>query len=96
MKMEVSMKIILGADVVPTAFSEPLFKKQETEKLFSDVLPIMQNADRTIINLECALTETNNPIIKFGPNIKVHTDVWQELFPTWNHTNDLDNPRRIK
>ena len=73
------MKIIIGADVVPTAFSEPLFKEQQAEKLFSDVLPIMQNADRTIVNLECALTETNNPIVKFGPNIKAHPDCAKTL-----------------
>lgn len=73
------MKIVLGADLVPTAFSEPLFKKQETEKLFSDVLPIMQNADRTIVNLECALTESNTPIQKFGPNLKAHPDCAKTL-----------------
>ncbi len=64
------MKLIFGADLVPTELSHPLFVAGETEKLFGDFLPIVKDADRFIVNLECALTESENAIIKCGPNLK--------------------------
>ncbi|MBO5926119.1 MAG: CapA family protein [Clostridia bacterium] len=64
------MKIVIGADLVPTPQSEPLFIAGDADKLFTDVLPIMQNADETIVNLECALTYSDVPLKKLGPNLK--------------------------
>ena len=64
------MKFIIGADLVPTEFSEPLFVAGDTERLFGDFLPIIKAADRFIVNLECALTESENRIHKCGPNLK--------------------------
>ena len=64
------MKIVIGADLVPAKDSEKLFIDGDVNALFTDVLPIMQSADRTIVNLECALTTSENAIKKIGPNIK--------------------------
>ena len=64
------MKILFCADTCPTALSEQLFVEGDVEGLFTDVLPLMQKADRVVINLECALTETDTPIQKIGPNLK--------------------------
>ncbi len=64
------MKILFGADVVPTKESEQLFIEGKTDELFGDVAKLIKNADRTIINLECALTKSDNAIKKFGPNLK--------------------------
>ena len=64
------MKIVIGGDVCPQSASEKFFVNGDAETLFSDVLPIMRGADRTIINLECALTDSENAIKKFGPNLK--------------------------
>ena len=65
------MKIVLGADLVPyPQTSEHLFVAGDTEKLFGDVLPILQGADRLIVNLECALTTFDGAITKCGPNLK--------------------------
>ena len=36
------MKIIIGADLVPTNLSEPLFVAGDTEALFGDFLPQLQ------------------------------------------------------
>ena len=66
------MKVLFGADLVPTAMSEKFFINGDVETLFSDVLPLMKDADRVIVNLECALTETDGAIPKIGPNIKAH------------------------
>lgn len=64
------MKILIGADVVPMPNTESLFVAQKTEELFGDVAKLVKEADRTIVNLECALTKSNNAIKKYGPNLK--------------------------
>lgn len=66
------MKILIGADVVPTAQSERLFIEQDLNTLFSDVVELIAKADRTVINLECALTDAENGIKKFGPCLKAN------------------------
>jgi len=64
------MKLLIGADLVPTATSEEYFKNGDVDFLFTDVKDLIQNADRTVVNLECALTTSENAIKKFGPNLK--------------------------
>ncbi|MBQ3506108.1 MAG: CapA family protein [Clostridia bacterium] len=64
------MKIVITADIVPTTLSEQAFIDGKDEFLFSDVKNVFLSADRTIVNLECALTEADNPIRKIGPNLK--------------------------
>lgn len=64
------MKLIICGDTVPTAASAPLFAKGDVKTLFGDVMDVFAGNDRVIINLECALTESENGIRKFGPNLK--------------------------
>lgn len=64
------MKILIGSDIVPTEQSEPLFIDGDIEKLFGGVCELIKNADRTVVNLECALTTAENGIKKFGPCLK--------------------------
>ena len=64
------MKLIIGADLVPFQVSEPLFIAGDGEALFGDLYPIIKSGDRFIVNLECALTTSENAIKKCGPNIK--------------------------
>ena len=64
------MKLLIGADLVPTDQTEALFVAGDEKTLFGGVAPMMKNADRVLINLECALTESMNAIKKFGPNLK--------------------------
>ena len=65
------MKILFGADLVPKGDSEKLFIKGDVKTLFNDVADLAKTADRFIVNLECALTKSENAIKKFGPNLKV-------------------------
>lgn len=68
------MKILLGGDIVPKSEEvKKLFVDGETEALFGDVCDLIKNADYTVINLECALTDSNNEIRKFGPCLKAPT-----------------------
>ena len=65
------MKLLFAADLVPKKESvDRMFAERKTEALFTDVLEVLQGADRTIVNLECALTRSENAIKKFGPNLK--------------------------
>lgn len=64
------MKLLICGDTVPTAASAPLFAAGDTKGLFGNVLAEFKKHDHVIINLECALTEGENRIIKCGPNLK--------------------------
>ena len=64
------MKLLIGADTVPTEANFDLYKSGNKQVLFGDVCKLADGADRVIINLECALTDSDGAIKKFGPNIK--------------------------
>lgn len=64
------MKTLMLGDV---CFKEELWdsvRKKEKETLFSDVSELVSSADFSAVNLECALTESEYRIKKFGPNLK--------------------------
>ena len=76
------MKILIGSDVVPTEQTEQLFIDGDIQTLFGNVREFVESADRTIINLECALTSSKNEIKKFGPCLKANpkcADALKEL-----------------
>ena len=64
------MKILIGADLVPTRDTEKYFINRDVQSMIGRISNIVKNCDRFAVNLECALTECNTPIKKFGPNIK--------------------------
>ena len=64
------MKILIGSDIVPTEQTEQLFIDGDLRGLFGDVCELVKSADRTVINLECALTTSDKGIKKFGPCLK--------------------------
>ncbi|MBQ7353329.1 MAG: CapA family protein [Clostridia bacterium] len=63
------MKIIIGGDV-SIKDSKKLFEECKGNELFSDIVDIFKNSNRTIVNLECAVTDKDTPIKKIGPNLK--------------------------
>lgn len=64
------MKIFIGADLCPTAASAENFIQGNVQALFGDILSLTATGDRFMVNLECALTERDTAIRKFGPNLK--------------------------
>lgn len=65
------MKIIFGADLVPNKdVNEQLFINGDAKALFGDALDIIKAADRFVVNVECALSNSENAIPKCGPSIK--------------------------
>ncbi len=72
------MRLIICGDTVPTVTSEPVFKKKDMKALLGDIpKQVFAGADRVLVNLECALTESEGAILKMGPNIKASPScVW--------------------
>ncbi len=64
------MKTLLLGDLSPTAVTNPIFKEKRIDLLFGDSLPLFEGNDITFVNLECALTESEAAIDKFGPALK--------------------------
>jgi poly-gamma-glutamate capsule biosynthesis protein CapA/YwtB (metallophosphatase superfamily) len=64
------MKTLLLGDVCPTTVTAPLFTNKNISELFTDVASIFDNKDFVFANLECALTDHDGKIQKFGPCLK--------------------------
>ena len=64
------MKTLFLGDVCPTMVTSPLFKEKNMEALFADVPSIFVGRDFSFVNLECALTESEQAIHKIGPALK--------------------------
>lgn len=64
------MKLLIGADIVPTKSNITEFIHANTTALVDEnLLGVLQNADYRIFNLEVPLTDTQRPIEKCGPNL---------------------------
>lgn len=69
------MKLIIGADLVPTKSNEFIFAKGEVTKLVGNELAaVLHDADYRIFNLEVPLTNIETPIQKCGPALMASTE----------------------
>lgn len=69
------MKLIIGADLVPTESNAELFKSGNAEGLIGEELQMLLNeADYKIFNLEVPLTNVLSPIDKCGPALIASED----------------------
>ncbi len=73
------MKTLLLGDLSPTEKSNPLFEAGDLNTLFTDTLPVFRGNDFSFVNLECALTDCENSIEKFGPPLKATKKVAEVL-----------------
>ena len=64
------MKLFICGDICVKDLAYPHFAANDAVGAFSDVLDVFGQADRVIVNLECAITESENAIKKCGPNLK--------------------------
>ncbi len=72
------MKIVIGGDVsIKDCYEQ--FASCRGEDLFNDVIDVFRDADRVLVNLECAVTECDTPIKKIGPNLKAPLNTIQTL-----------------
>lgn len=61
------MNILIGGDISPVGVNESLFKNGKIHQIFNELLYEFNDSDLNIINLECPLIKTINPISKSGP-----------------------------
>lgn len=64
------MKILIMGDLCPRNNTNELFAKKDIQTLFGDFLPLLAGNDINFVNIECALTESDGAIEKFGPCLK--------------------------
>ena len=64
------MKLLLLGDVCPTDHSWDAFASANVEQLFGDTATLFERNDFNVINLECAITDSDKGIDKFGPCLK--------------------------
>ena len=69
------MKTLIFGDLSPTVDTNPLFKQKHIDKLFNDTVSLFKGNDINFVNLECALTNSENSIKKFGPPLKACKEV---------------------
>lgn len=68
------MKILIGADIVPTETNKKKFENAQMEQIVDKaLLEVVNNADYRIFNLEVPLTDNTIPIKKCGPNLIAST-----------------------
>ena len=63
------INIIATGDFCPHKRIEGLCLNENYEKIYNDLLPVLRDKDISITNLECPLSEKENPIKKTGPNL---------------------------
>lgn len=73
------MKVLLLGDVSPTIVTEPLFVQKDVETLFTDVVTLFKGNDINFVNLECAVTQCEKNIEKFGPPLKTSSNTVEVL-----------------
>ena len=64
------MKTLFFGDLSPTVITEPYFEKGDMDALFKDTLSLFEGNDINFVNVECAITDAEASIEKFGPALK--------------------------
>ena len=65
-----NINIFISGDFAPSLRVNEVIKRGNYQSLYNDILPIIQDADIAITNLESPLIEEGHPIKKTGPNLK--------------------------
>lgn len=65
------VRVLVGSDVCPIGRNEQLFAEGDAASVFNDILAEFQQADLSIVNLECSLIQQQSPIQKAGPVLGV-------------------------
>ena len=69
------MKTLLLGDICPSKASTESFVNKDIDKLFGDAVSLFRDSEFTFANLECAITESEARIKKFGPHLKAPREI---------------------
>lgn len=73
------MKTLLLGDLCPREKNQDLFKNLDIKNLFNDTLEHFVGNDICFVNVECAITASDNAIKKYGPNLKACKETAQVM-----------------
>lgn len=65
-------RIVIGGDVCPVGANQQLFIEGNSSRLFNDLADQFDDADLSIVNLECPLISEPSPSRKSGPTLGVN------------------------
>lgn len=68
--MKEQLQIQILGDICPAWGFRNSFDEENEGKIFGDILPLLQNADIAIANLECPLSEKGKRAVKTGPCLR--------------------------
>lgn len=75
-----AVKIFIAGDVIPKDRTTPLFKDKKTSEIFGNMLPIINDSDIKIVNLEApVICNSPTPIRKSGPNLYTNKETVEVL-----------------
>lgn len=75
-----AINIIIVGDVVPSDRTRALFEEKKTEILFGDVIPLLKEADYSVVNYESPVVlNQGNPIKKSGPHLSSSVQTMEVL-----------------
>lgn len=73
------MKTLLLGDFSPTDVTNPLFREKKIDTLFTDAVSLFKGNDVNLVNFECAITDSETIIDKFGPGLRCCEEVAEVL-----------------
>jgi poly-gamma-glutamate synthesis protein (capsule biosynthesis protein) len=68
------IRILIGGDVCPMGRVQSAFAAGQANDIFHDLLPEIQSADLSVVNLECPLVSRSSPIVKAGAILETTPD----------------------
>jgi len=69
-----AIRLFISGDFAPTLRVNEIIQKGEFQSLYNNMLPVIQEADYAITNLELPLLDKGIPSVKTGPNLKAPTN----------------------
>jgi hypothetical protein len=65
-----AVDIVFAGDLCPVGQNGPLFVDGDPDVIYNDLRPILGEADLSVANLECPLTNASDAVSKSGPSLR--------------------------
>ncbi len=73
------MRTLFLGDICPVKINRERFERLEVKTLFGDTVTLFENNELVFANLECAITDSEKYISKFGPALKAPKETAEVL-----------------
>ncbi len=62
--------ILFAGDFCPQGRIAELIARKKLSEVFTDVLPLLHQCEKVVVDLECPFSDRGSPIVKTGPNLR--------------------------